>query len=636
MGNLDPAAGFVVKSVSPYQSLETALAVLDARFRDESGGYVLPLGSTFVLEFTGDYRFVKRAQPYEFDFVYQNLDRVESTRPLLIHVRDDQPPVVELASDVIRRVGNVYYVTPKARIPFVNESYVKDDNGLSKLEYTYTLYPEDSEIARSMRAALVTRAILPPVGNDFAAVVQGIFHAGAHSGLDRGDSRTMGSFLHGGFIDREKALKHETKSHLERLLTEPLVGEKIKLVDRYELKWNMYADRTLRPNGTLEDFRWRMEGDFFDLDALKLEAGSADVQARYRIDLNVQATDTNFDTGPKMASNVDPIRLLVVSSGDLLVEIGKEEEVLGAKLDEALAKLRLCRDNYSFVNSKHLIRLPDEIGAVTVKSKTVIQDVAKAKEIVLNVGRAFRKIEKETVINNLDGRTIAQYGRFANRIERALGETPGVVSPDEDAEIQSGRTEATPFGSLTPRATFPAVEKDLAVVQEHLDRNNYAEAGQATEADIKLNALEQEITRIRQVLGEAQSKDKLIKEVRALIERQTRVRREIQDLERALTGELTKEEPSIGPVGDIALTKGETKKVKHSINWRQYKKDDLAIKLAVSEPGALVVPESMKLTFEDHQFDFTYELRATNKEGSFTVTITPDVGDKVEIKVTVK
>ena len=185
---------------------------------------------------------------------------------------------------------------------------------------------------------------------------------------------------------------------------------------------------------------------------------------------------------------------------------------------------------------------------------------------------------------------------------------------------------ATPFGSLTPRATFPAVEKDLAVVQEHLDRNNYAEAGQATEADIKLNALEQEITRIRQVLGEAQSKDKLIKEARAIIERQLRVRREIQDLERALTGELTKEEPSIGPVGDIFLAKGETKKVKHSINWRQYKKDDLAIKLAVSEAGALVVPESMKLTFEDHQFDFSYEIRAMNKEGSFTVTITPEVG----------
>ena len=58
------------------------------------------------------------------------------------------------------------------------------------------------------------------------------------------------------------------------------------------------------------------------------------MQPRYRVDLNVQATDANFDTGPRTAVNADPIRLLVVSSGDLLVEIGKEE---GArrKLDEA-------------------------------------------------------------------------------------------------------------------------------------------------------------------------------------------------------------------------------------------------------------------------------------------------------------
>jgi len=636
LAGICPAAVAVVNAVSPYESLQHAIAVLDAKYRDESGDYVLPLGTTFVLEFSGDHRFVKRTQPYEFDLVFQNLDRVESTRPMLIHVRDDQAPVVELASDVIRRVGNVYYVTPKARIPFVNESYIKDDNGLSKLEYTYTLYPEDSEIARSMRTALVTRAIIPPVAARFPAVVQGVYHAGIHGTLDRGDSRTMGSFLHGGFLNLERALKHETRAHLERLLAEPLTGDRIKLVDRYELKWSMYADRFLRPNGTLESFKWRMEGDYFDLDALKLEAASGDVQPRYRVDLNVQATDTNYDTGPKNSSNVDPVRLLVVSSGDLLVEIGKEEEVLGAKLDEALAKLRLCRDNYAFVNSKHSTRLPDEIGAVTVKSKTVIQDVAKAKEIVLNVGRAFHKIEKETVVNNLDERTIAQYGKFANRIERALGEAPQAVSPDEDDEIQVGKSEATPFGALTPRATFPQVEKDLAAVQENLDRNTYANPGQATEADIKLNALEQEITRIRQILGEAQSKDKLIKEARAIIERQQRVRREVQLLQRFLEDDRTKDEPSIGPVGDIALAKGEVRKVKHSINWRQYKKDDLAVKLSVSEAGALIVPENLKLTFEDHQFDFSYEIRATIKEGSFTMTLTPEVGQKVEIKVTVK
>ena len=309
-----------------FADLERVLSALDEKARDERGQYVLNLGTTFVLEFTGDYRFVKRAQPYEFDLVYQNIDRVESTRPILIHVREDQPPVVEMASDVIRRVGNVYYVTPRAKIPFVSESYIKDDTGLSKIEYTYLLYPEDSDTARSMRAGFVTRAIIPPVLTRFPAVMQGVYHTGTHGSVDRGDSRTTGSFLHGGFIAEESKLKRETKDYLLRLLKAPLAGEKVELVKRYGLKWEQVADRNSRPNGGLESLTWRLEGDYFDLAALKLEVAAGDVQPRYRVDLNIQATDTNFDTGPKTATNTDPIRLLVVSSGDLLVEIGKEEE----------------------------------------------------------------------------------------------------------------------------------------------------------------------------------------------------------------------------------------------------------------------------------------------------------------------
>lgn len=618
--------------------LDKVVAILDEKARDESGKYVLNLGTTFALEFTGDYRFVKRAQPYEFDLVYQNIDRVESSRPVLIHVRDDQPPVVELASDVIRRVGNVYYVTPRAKIPFVAESYIKDDNGLSKIEYTYLLYPEDSDIARSMRAGYVMRAIIPPVWTRFPAVVQGIYHAGAHSSLDRGDNRTAGSFLHGGFISEEGKLKRETKAYIERLIAEPLTGEKVELVKRYGLKWESVADRTFRPNGGLESFKWRMQGDYFDLAALKLEVASGDVQPRYRVDLNVQATDTNFDTGPRTATNTDPIRLLVVSSGDLLIEIGKEEEALAFKLDEALTRLAECRANYSFVNSKHNTRLPDEIVAVKTMSIRVSQAVAKARELVLNVGRAFRKIEKECVVNQLDDRTIAQYGKFANRIDRVLGENPEIISPDEYDAIQAGRSDATPFGSLTPRSTFPNTEKLIASVQDALEQGRYAEPGMATDADIRINLLEQEVRSIREILGEAQSKEKLIKEARALIERQRRVRQEIVQLQRAMEEELDK--PSIGEVGEVALSKGESKTIKHSLAWRLYKgppgnEDTLVVKLAASDPS-IVVPAELKLDFEKNNESFTYAIRAGNKEGSYTVIVTPAVGKPVEVKVTVK
>jgi len=80
------------------------------------------------------------------------------------------------------------------------------------------------------------------------------------------------------------------------------------------------------------------ERDYFNLKGLKLLANVSEVQTRYRLDLNVVATDTNFDTGPKTGQNSEPIRLLIVSEGDLLAEINKEEETFALRLDEALVK----------------------------------------------------------------------------------------------------------------------------------------------------------------------------------------------------------------------------------------------------------------------------------------------------------
>ena len=107
--------------------------------------------NTFAIEFRGDSRVTSSV---EFDLVFENADKVTSARPVLIQVTEDQAPVVEIAPEVIRRIGNVYYVTPRAKIPFNSESYIKDDNGLSKVEYTANYYSEDSDIVRISGPAL--------------------------------------------------------------------------------------------------------------------------------------------------------------------------------------------------------------------------------------------------------------------------------------------------------------------------------------------------------------------------------------------------------------------------------------------------------------------------------------------------
>ena len=326
-----------------------------------------------------------------------------------------------------------------------------------------------------------------------------------------------------------------------------------------------------------------------------------------------------------------------MSSGDLLVEIGREEEALGMKLDEALAKLGAAKSKYSFVNSKHFTRKLDELDAVKVRSKEVGQDIVKAREIVLNVARAFRKLERETIVNVLDDRTIAQTGKFANRLERVLGENPNAVSPDEDNEIYTDKSESRPFGLLTPESTFPITEKFLTVVQTELDASpgRYAKPAEATDADMAINALEREVQLIRKLLGEAQSKDRLIKIGRAILEAQERVDRQLVELQTIYEDRLRSKDPLINPVGQQFLAKGESKKLRHVIQWLQFDKDDLVVKVTASDPS-IVVPAELKLNFEKNPNEFEYEVRAGNKEGDYTITLTPEVGKKVEVKVQVK
>src|SRR5206468_7355457 len=122
----------------------------------------------------------------EFDLIVEQADKVTSKRQIMIQIADDQPPLVELAPDVIRKVGNVYYVTPKARIPFNPESYIRDDHGLSKVAYEFTYWAEDSDLGRALRAQLMTRAFLfVPGPASVPGAVAPTYHAAKFRDLDK-------------------------------------------------------------------------------------------------------------------------------------------------------------------------------------------------------------------------------------------------------------------------------------------------------------------------------------------------------------------------------------------------------------------------------------------------------------------
>jgi hypothetical protein len=586
--------------------------------------------NTFVIEFKGEARLVS---PVEFDLIFENADKVVSVRPILIQVTEDQAPVVEVIPEFIRRVGTFYYVTPRAKIPFNPESSISDDSGLSKVEYTATYWPEDSPIGRAMRCGLVTRMLLGPagVGNAFPAIIQDTYHAQAFRSLDKGDSRLNATFLVGSFIGLTNQVKAETLDHLDQLLSQPFTRGKNELVKRMGFKSDLRPEANRNSRGVLESFRWRIEGDYFDTRELKLEVPSGDIQPRYQIELNIRASDSNYDTGPKSAANADPIRLLVVSPGDLLYEMSKDEEVLGIKLDEAIKRLESARKKYEFVRSKNGFAPPDEVDAVKVRSKDATQDVNKAKEIIQTITREFRRLEKECIYNQLDEKNIVAYGTFGNRTDRVLGENPFSVSPAEDAE-EERRTRA----GVPPRPSFPTAEKLLSLVQDALDAGRWADGVTVSDVEITLTGLLRELTDIRQAIGEGESYERVKREVNALVEQQRRVKEELRKWEIFISGVTLQDTPEIAPVGAVFLAKGESQKIKHTIRWRQYKEDNLIVKVTSSDPTGVIVPEELKLDFEKNDLSFDYEIRAANKAGDYTITLTPAVGKKVEMKVTVK
>jgi hypothetical protein len=338
------------------------------------------------------------------------------------------------------------------------------------------------------------------------------------------------------------------------------------------------------------------------------------VQTVYRFDLYVTATDTNVDRegGPNVVRNTEPIRLRIVSESDLLVEIGKEEEALVLKLDDALTKLAAAKQKYKFVREANGYRdeVPEQVDSVKVRCQDAIQDVEKARDLVQTVGREFTRLVRECEINRLNDATLNKYRANADVIESVLLENPNTVN-------------------------FPKAQALLVGVQNVLNVGRWAPLVAVTDAENELYKLEARVKAIRDLFGESRGQEQLRKELRALLEKQKRVSSEVRAFQVQIEGELTKDTPTIGTAGSLALGKGETKKVSHTIGWNKYPKDDIVVKVTVSDPS-IVVPGELKLDFEKNQFRFEYDVKAGTKEGTYTVTVTPAVGKAVEFTVVVK
>jgi hypothetical protein len=577
----------------------------------------------FAFDLKGDFRLTSNL---EFDIEFVDEDGIRSRRPVLIQVTEDQGPTVELGVEVIRKVGPVYLVTPKCRIPFNPGSNVRDDNGLSKVVYAYKIVPDEAESGRTVRPEAVASALVAPAPVSLPTTMVPLWHTRT---LFRGEGQT-GMFGVARFDDRRKGLKSETRAVLEKQLREPFAATP-DLVKRVEFK-----------DGS---------SDFFDLAQLRVwdrrknaevplaVSPGEDIQPRFYVELNVEATDTNYETGPKVGRNPEPIRLRVVPEADLLAEIGKEEELIANRLREAVDKLAAAKVKLAFVRQKNAKVEDKDRDVVRVRAQDAVMDVNKARDLVLGIIRDYRRITRECEVNRVTEDTTLDYAGQANQIDRVMGKNlPGPVYPAPEypeGTDRDTRTERT--GRLRrPQGTFTDVQGLLGLVVEKLVAGQWADADAVRGAEEQTDLLIAELGKLGEAYRERLSYDRLVKEFEKLVES--------ADLQRSLltrwreTGEgrLLSKDPILGPLGQQLLIKGETKKFRHAIDWRQYEEDKLVVKVAVSDAEGLVAAEEIALDFEKNQTHFEYEVRAMKKAGDFTVTLTPEVGKPIKVRVTVK
>ena len=526
----------------------------------------------------------------EFEVTMTDFDNVTASKGVLIQVTEDKAPEVEVGVDVLRKAGNVYLCTPIARVPFLPDSVVRDDKGLSKVEYEYTSTKQESASMLGQQGGMVAGVwASAPTFPDFGALLGTVVRVNRAEVLIKPETATKRMPVQ-RFADEYAGLPKDTLDRLRGKLNNPLPEDGAVVVKSVKFQ-----------DPTLDSFELERA-----LPSIRV-IDSGDLQPRYRVDLNVVATDTNVETGPKSSRNVEPIRLLIIPEQDLLAEMSKEEDQLLTRLEDVLKKAEEAKRKMQESRSRMAAPSPpaDLFESVKVRVLDLTQDLGKSKDLLTTALTDYKRLEREARVNQCNPRYI----------DRLQAET---IRPIDKV--------------LTAR--FPEAERTIAEVQSVLNTNTKPSEAQLAAANAELDQLTRELKAIIDAIGEQLSIDKFRNQLQDLINKQREVTvglKRIYDLY-----QIRQFLPSIAASPAVTLNKGEKKAMKHAINWKVYDKDDLKVKIAATPGSEVAVPAEVVIPNDGVVNSVDYEIAAGQKAGKFEVTLTPAVGEPVVVEVTVK
>ncbi len=586
-------------------------------------------------------------QATEFDLEITDRDGVTATRAVKFRTTEDAPPEVKLAVDDLFKIGTEYWCTPKARLPFASGSGVTDATGLSKVEFEFRW----STVESAAVAAAITELSAPPAAaappavtapTPAAAAAVAAITAAALS-LDAGTVQVQtGTFPVPRFAREYDAIPADTPDGLKRKLGQKFDG------NEGVVKKVMLSDPLAKAGETTIDV-FDIEAALPNLGVLKEDQ----IQPRYLVKLNVLATDSNADrtallndwacrriasnttlparryevpAPPKTASETTAIPLLIVSEGDLLVEVSKKEDALIAKVDEAVKRVedaqRKLLEQAGYLANPN----PDQeaLKNAAVRSGDIALDVSKARGIcqellvqytnlstILKVNRFKADVLKTYENPPLPGSTALRGDGYVDRLEFLLRAEPN-PGPFQNAGNALDAFQ-TPLSAVPPvRPTDP----QMAAVRAEVD------------------FLLKELRDLQAVSGARLN----INEARRIAQKLVDNQRGIYD---GIVGEIKRMQddlrgPRVTPPEQVTLRAGEKRTVKLRIDWQLYKASEILMTTeTVPVDSDVVVPKDVTVKEEKSATEFEIDVTAGQKVGITVVKIKPFIGRAVDLRIEV-
>lgn len=423
-------------------------------------------------------------QPHEFVFLYSDLDNVEGSHHFLLEPEVDAPPVearlVELTA-ILRKPqfketfssgaagGSLdgFLITPDALLPFQGE--MKDKWGLALMEWAYEYEEVDFELVGSGSAPIETK---DPKASGVVSASPAVRRSTAVASILQNITPNIGITL--TIPEQARLIQNFIELDMQKVkdrirtgkIVMPRFDQEVEILGKNAVDYNSFLKR--RRNGNdLPQPAWPQlwslkQEQGFDvrefLPLLKTIDPAKEPQKRYKLLLQVAATDNNIESGPNTTYSKAPVTFLIVSENELLSQILIQEEELRARLERAVGKLRegktVLDEQISKLNDPGKIDQISLIGIRVDEIRKAVQDSATtAREVYADYNRILQELKinrmKQEKIQNIEEKIVDQLaiitdpneGNYADT-EEALGGLWQKLENDIQAMKSKGTSQA--------------------------------------------------------------------------------------------------------------------------------------------------------------------------------------------------